>query len=194
MIGLFNLNLKTMNRHIIIYFCLCSIIIMLNGCQHSNQSSSDIISSWHGKIMKFPKKTEEKIHGKNFKSKIKNPIKIVAHFNSIGCAECKFHMKDWKKLIKNVSTIKNISFLFYVNQKSYTEFEWIIERDSFYHPVFYDKKDSLEILNHLPINKSLNTFLLDEKNKVILIGNPVNNQKMWQLYKREINKLNDIYK
>lgn len=32
--------------------------------------------------------------------------------------------------------------------------------------------------------ESYRTFLLDKNNKIQLVGSPVNNSKMWQLYKK----------
>jgi len=48
---------------------------------------------------------------------------------------------------------------------------------------------SFERLNpHLPKDERFHTFLLDENNKVILVGYPVNNPKLKELYLKELNK------
>lgn len=40
-----------------------------------------------------------------------------------------------------------------------------------------------EIMNpHLPKNKALHTFLLDENNNVILVGNPLHNKKIEKIF------------
>lgn len=30
------------------------------------------------------------------------------------------------------------------------------------------------------------TFLLDRQNRVVLVGNPIGNERLWELYKKEI--------
>ena len=37
-------------------------------------------------------------------------------------------------------------------------------------------------LNRLPIERGFQTFLLDSANRVVLIGNPATNEKLWKLY------------
>ena len=55
--------------------------------------------------------------------------------------------------------------------------------------VFYDIDGSFERLNpHLPKNERFHTFLLDEHNKVILVGSPVDNTRLKNLYFSEIKK------
>lgn len=44
------------------------------------------------------------------------------------------------------------------------------------------KKGKFEDLNEFPKNASFQTFLLDEKNKVLAVGNPINNVKVKELY------------
>jgi hypothetical protein len=59
----------------------------------------------------------------------------------------------------------------------------------FHRTVFYDPDGSFERLNpHLPANEQFHTFLLNEDNKVILVGNPVHNEKLKNLYLAVLNK------
>jgi hypothetical protein len=52
--------------------------------------------------------------------------------------------------------------------------------------VYIDVNDSLNQLNQLPVNPVYRCFLLDKDNKVLAIGNPANNYKVWELYKKII--------
>lgn len=54
--------------------------------------------------------------------------------------------------------------------------------NNFKFPVCIDKNDSFYKLNHLPSNIAFQTFLLDKNNKVMAIGNPINNLKVKDLY------------
>ena len=44
----------------------------------------------------------------------------------------------------------------------------------------------MEKLNYFPKLPNCQTFLLDSQNRVILIGNPIDNPLMWELYKNEM--------
>ena len=53
--------------------------------------------------------------------------------------------------------------------------------------VLYD--DSLYNKNSLPFDiKTLQTFLLNSNNEIILVGNPIYSEELEKLYKREIEK------
>jgi hypothetical protein len=59
----------------------------------------------------------------------------------------------------------------------------------FHRTVFYDLDGSFERLNpHLPANEQFHTFLLNEDNKTVLVGNPVHNEKLKNLYLAELDK------
>ncbi len=43
----------------------------------------------------------------------------------------------------------------------------------------------------VPDNSDYHTFLLDRDNRVVLVGSPVGNPKMWELYKSTIARLGE---
>ena len=50
-------------------------------------------------------------------------------------------------------------------------------------PILLDTLGEFEKLNpHLPKNRALHTFLLDENNNVILVGNPLRNKKIEEMF------------
>ena len=49
-------------------------------------------------------------------------------------------------------------------------------------PVCIDEKDSLNLLNRFPQRMDFQTFLLNEDNQVVAVGNPVYNSKVRDLY------------
>ena len=44
------------------------------------------------------------------------------------------------------------------------------------------KKEQMKLNPHLPDKEEFHTFLLDEENRVLLVGNPVRNIKLKKLY------------
>ena len=59
----------------------------------------------------------------------------------------------------------------------------MIVRQMFDYPILLDTLREFEKLNpHLPKNRALHTFLLDENNNVILVGNPLHNKKIEEMF------------
>lgn len=58
----------------------------------------------------------------------------------------------------------------------------LLENSYFNHPVCIDEDDAFNRLNHFPSDMSFQTFLLDKDNKVVVIGNPIHNLKLGELY------------
>ena len=58
----------------------------------------------------------------------------------------------------------------------------------FDYPVIFDPDDQFRKKNNLNENNIFHTMLVDANNKVIIIGNPVNNVKMQNLYREIINE------
>ncbi|MPN28527.1 hypothetical protein SDC9_175969 [bioreactor metagenome] len=52
--------------------------------------------------------------------------------------------------------------------------------------MYVDSQEKLNKANKLPNNMSYQCFLLDKDNKVLVIGNPILNPKIWDLYKQTV--------
>ena len=72
--------------------------------------------------------------------------------------------------------------------KNYEEFETYLEINKFSYPIFYDYKGECNKQNKLPQHVFYQTFLLDENNKVLLIGKPTPGSNLWNLYKKIISQ------
>ena len=70
------------------------------------------------------------------------------------------------------------------DKESYTTIPLgIILTDDFSVPVCIDETDRLNQLNKFPAGGKFHTFLLDRDNKVVLVGSPVNNENIAELYR-----------
>jgi hypothetical protein len=81
-----------------------------------------------------------------------------------------------------------LGFVFFFQPKNKKEMTFIINKNNFDYPIFIDKNNSIDKLNHFPQAAAYQCFLLDKDNKVLLIGNPMLNQNIWELYKQQILK------
>ena len=84
------------------------------------------------------------------------------------------------------STNSNIAFLFIVHAKDYIAIDLIKKKNKFTYPKINDYKNKVGKLNTIPKDPRFQTFLLNPKYEIILIGNPIDNKYLWDLYKQTI--------
>ena len=169
---------------LILGLCVC---LLVSSCEESEKERlSRLVSEWEGKEILFPAHSTFSIQGKDtvdfdFKDA---EYKIVSYTDSIGCTACKLQLHRWKDLVLVVDSLtnKNVSFLFYFHPKDVKELRFLIRRDGFTYPVCFDEMDDFNRLNHFPSESMFQTFLLDKENRVIALGNPIQNPKVKELY------------
>ena len=114
--------------------------------------------------------------------------KVLVYYSAEGCTPCKLkELMQWRPMIEELSEDSAVRFVFILNPAHTTEREldMTLYGMRFAHPVFYDRAGGFETLNpELPKDPVFHTFLLDRANRVLLVGSPVGNAKMWELYKR----------
>lgn len=81
---------------------------------------------------------------------------------------------------------RNGSFLFFFQSDDKKEIRYLLKKDNFDKPICMDQSDRLNELNHFPADGRFQTFLLDKDNKVVVIGNPIHNPNIRELYLKEI--------
>lgn len=73
-------------------------------------------------------------------------------------------------------------FIFYLYPKDVKDLLIEFRREAFDYPVCLDEKDEFNRLNQLAESKALRTFLLDKDNKIVAIGNPIENPNVKKFY------------
>ncbi|NBJ09112.1 DUF1573 domain-containing protein [Alistipes sp. Z76] len=68
----------------------------------------------------------------------------------------------------------------------------LLRNNLFNYPVAIDSAQYFKKHNKLSCNSSVHTFLVDNENKILAIGNPVINPKIQTLYRNIISENNDI--
>ena len=63
---------------------------------------------------------------------------------------------------------------------------YLLAQSRFDYPVFMDLNGTINRLNRFPQVMQHQCFLLDKNNRVLMIGNPAMNYRIWELYKLEI--------
>lgn len=168
------------------YLYLLLTISCFYSCKDRRDDITQLVNKWEDKEIVFPAHSIFTVQGRDtvsFSFSDAN-YKIVSYIDSVGCTGCKLHLPRWRRFMYEVDTLMNASvpFVFYFHPKNIEDLRYIIRRDTFTHPVCLDVSDKFNILNHFPSEKAFQTFLLNKKNKIIAIGNPILNPKVKELY------------
>lgn len=118
----------------------------------------------------------------------------VIFVDSVTCSPCFLkQMPRWQTFIDSVRDHHidlSFVFVFHVKRKEKDRFVESMQQDTLFHtPVYLDTTGVfLQSNPNIPQNKMLHTFLLDEDNQVILVGNPVQNRRIRELQDRILHK------
>ena len=179
-------------NNILPLFILCTLSCACFSC--SNEKKEEItrmVTEWQGKEIQFPTNSTFTIQGKDTVSVNMNAEhKILVYVDSAGCTSCRLQLNKWKEFIVKVDSVAKepVQFLFYLTPKSVKEARYITRRDDFTYPICIDLKNEINSKNNFPKEDTFHTFLLDAKNKVQIIGNPIHNNAVRELYLNAISK------
>ena len=148
-----------------------------------------LVEAWQGKTVLFPEKMVFTSYRDTVDYRIpESGYKVVTYVDSVGCTSCKLQLSEWKKLIRETDSVTGgkVPFLFFFHPKEAGEVFYMLRRERFALPVCVDPADRFNKLNRLPSKMNFHTFLLDRENRIVVIGNPVHNAAIRDLYRKEI--------
>ena len=182
-------------KHSIVYgFIKISFICLLffaMSCQKNERAKIEfLVKEWNNKEIRFP---DNPVFTRFVTDTVpyripKSDYKVVVFVDSVGCISCKLQLPNWKKFMHEVDSLSdgNVPFVFFFQTKDVSELRYILKRDNFSHPVCMDTEDSFYRLNRFPGEMMFQTFLVDSANRVKVIGNPIHNLSVKDLYLKEI--------
>jgi len=181
------------------YLVMLLLFFIFSACDYKNEKEViALLQSWQSREIIFQKNPIFTIQGRDTVSYLKDSkYKILTYIDSDGCAECKLRLDDWKKFIIYIDSISDnsVQFLFFFSNLKVKNMKRILSEYQFDNPVCIDVQDSLGLLNNFPTDIRHRTFLLDEDNKVLFVGNPMYNPEIRNLFvnqllssRQEINK------
>ena len=173
------------------HFFVLLVIVFVISCRN-NKSANKIVNEWQGKEILIPDSGfTYNVLGNDTTPRMDlwdKPYKILTYVDSIGCSACQMGLYNWRVLIDSCEQFQlDVSFLFVIHSLDYEKLGSDVKFSEFSYPLIYDYQNSFDKINHFP-QPPYRTFLLDKNNKVQLIGSPINNPKMWELYKEVISQ------
>ena len=167
------------------------LLSLLTACKENNKEKfALLVQEWQGKEIVFPQDMA-------FTRFVTEPVdyripdaeyKVLVYVDSVGCTSCKLQLPKWQELIAHVdsATNGNVTFIFVFQSKDDRELRYILKCDNFDRPVCIDRNNRFNSSNRFPQDITFQTFLLDKDNKVKVIGNPVHNLAVRDLYLKQI--------
>lgn len=180
--------MKTLN--LIILVLLPIFFSCKNEQKEKEKQIMELVNEWQGKQIVFPENsifTRYLTDTTNYQIS-QSEYKVLIYVDSIGCTSCKLQLHKWKELIEYTDSVtqNKVPFLFFFHPKDAKEIRYLLKRDDFDRPICIDLDDRLNKLNKFPTDMTFQTFLLDKNNKVAVLGNPVHNTAVKDLYLKQI--------
>ena len=176
-----------MRKVVLVLFSFLFLLSCLDDKKHDIES---LVKEWNKKEILFP---DNPVFTRFVIDTIpysipKTDYKVVIFVDSVGCISCKLQLPKWKEFMHEVDSLSdgNVPFVFFFQTKDVRELRYILRRDNFSHPVCIDTEDSFYKLNRFPGEMMFQTFLVDSENRVKVIGNPIHNLSVKDLYLKEI--------
>jgi len=182
-------------KHSIVYglikISFICLLFFAMSCQKNDRAKVEsLVKEWNNKEIRFP---DNPVFTRFVTDTVpyripKTDYKVVVFVDSVGCISCKLQLPKWKEFMHEVDSLSdgNVPFVFFFQTKDVRELRYILRRDNFSHPVCIDTEDSFYRLNRFPGEMMFQAFLVDSENRVKVIGNPIHNLPVKDLYFKEI--------
>lgn len=172
---------------------LVMIVLLFTSCSNESKINKDILKLMSNPIS-LPCNATITVNGKDslIKDYFESNYKMIIYTDSLECTSCEIsNMRLWKPFLTYADSLKGkLNFYFIFSTSKSKSVRYALMNNSFRFPALIDEKGEFEKLNpHLPSNKTMHTFLLDDNNNVIMIGNPLYNNGIEKLFYQEMQKL-----
>ena len=173
------------------WLLLSAFLAVCVSCRESRHNQMErLVQEWNGKEIRFP---SHPVFTRFVTDTVpyripKTDYKVVVFVDSVGCISCKLQLPKWKEFMHEVDSLceGKVAFVFFFQSADVKELRYILRRDGFSLPVCIDADDSFNSLNHFPGEMMFQTFLVDSENRVKVIGNPIHNLSVKDLYLKEL--------
>lgn len=163
-----------------------SAFLLISCAETEKDKITRLVREMEGKEIVFPDDIVYTVYGTDTVNYVmpEREYTIVSYIDSIGCTSCKLQLHRWKEFMSEMDSLSgnSVSFRFIFHPKDKKELNYLFKRDKFNIPVWIDDSDDFSRMNKLPELDAFHTFLLNSEDKVMAIGNPVNNLKIKELY------------
>lgn len=166
------------------------ILCIASSCGDSKRKAyEEAVIEWTGKEILFP--DSMRLVGGGMIAKPEADFTIVSYYDSVGCTGCRMKLRFWNEFMQRVDSVrgdKTVNLLMIAFSSDEKGLNYLRKRDKFNYLIVLDSSDAINTLNAFPEDPSMQTFLLDNDNRVLTFGNPVQSKGAFNLYLSLIGK------
>lgn len=175
---------------------IITIILLFSSCSNNYRQRRNVVENLVGKEIILPEGLKYQIFDTPFEYDFDDSdFKIITYIDSTGCTSCNMKLSsrnisiDEFKLLEEVE----VNYLLVINSRDPKEIIQLLRMGNFSHPVVIDTEGEFVKYNEMPAVSAYRTFLLDNSNRILALGDPVTNPKIMELYKKIMsdNKVKD---
>ena len=180
----------------ILSFTFIVVVLLCSACAGKNERTKNLeaeLRLFQEKAITFP----DNMVAMNFDEQMQpdmallsRPLKMVVYVNQEGCQDCRLRslLPVYMFMLEN-QKLAHFGVVIILHPAQIEAAESTLSEMNLRRTVFFDPDGSFERLNpHLPQNEQFHTFLLNEDNKVVLVGSPIHNEKLKNLYLAEMKR------
>lgn len=124
---------------------------------------------------------------------MQSELKLIVYTDSVGCSSCTVgKMYLWNSFVKYARQYGGRLKYYYIlspRKQDLNKVRIALKGSALEYPVIIDTLGEFGKQNsHIPQNKALHTFLLDENNDVVLVGSPLYNKEIEELFYQIVEK------
>jgi hypothetical protein len=176
-----------------IFFIFLSLSVILGGCTEHRKYKKTVfvLEDLMGKSINF---FNNNVYHVNTKDTVlyeqeTYQYTIVVYAHPSDCESCVWKFDEWYLKRKELMYYnENVDFKFIIQSQNYDNIGHYIVHALPDIPVIYDSSGVFIEKNNLPKEHKYHTFLLDNNKKIVLVGSPIANDKLWNMYKEIIKK------
>jgi len=173
-------------------------IATLGSCEGKPNPYEEKMSQLQSRPMHIPLDSMERM-GTNVPGYIQKEcckMRLVVYTDTADCATCVLkNMYRWNGLLERLSkygTRFETCFIFHPLPRHMENFQLAMEKFTSSSPVYLDTLGVFERTNpQIPADRDMHTFLLDSVGNVLLVGNPLWNDKIKELFWRTVEEIMD---
>ena len=166
-------------------FCIILCALITSCGYKAKVKNFYIVKHWQGKEVIIPEKLEVRVQGKEITQSFpkNSSYCILNYLDTLDCLSCELRLHSWQLFRKEMDSLNiNANVIFVVWSNKYDDLEKLQLINKCDIPCIYDYQNQIDSLNHFPTQSIFHTFLLDSLNRVLLIGNPITNKTLHNLY------------
>lgn len=170
------------------FFIAIVLLLILSSCNAYNERKK-VVENMLGKEILIPEGMTCQIQDTPFEYDFEfADFKILTYIDSTECTSCNMKLPYWNDVLDEFKAIDEfgVNFLMIISSKEKPEISRLLRMSDFKHPIVVDDEGKFSKLNKLPKGAAYRTFLLDENNMILALGNPATNPKIKNLYKKII--------